>query len=90
MMIHGYRQVTWLAIDKLENTSSFGHDGISNKLLKLLKSKLIKFLTSITNQIITTAVFPDLFKILKIIPFFKKGDFSLLSNHKPILYNHYF
>ena len=28
---------TRLAIDRLENKSSSGHDGISNKLLKLLK-----------------------------------------------------
>ena len=31
---------TQKAIDKLENKSSSGHDGISNKLLKLLKMEL--------------------------------------------------
>ena len=33
---------TQRAIDKLENKSSSGHDGISNKLLKLLRLKLAK------------------------------------------------
>ena len=33
---------------------------------------------------ITTGVFPDSFKISKIIPLFKKGDSSLLSNYRPI------
>ena len=75
---------TRLAIDKLENKSSSGHDGISNKLLKVLKFELSKSLTLIINQMITTGVFPDSFKILKIIPLFKKGDSSLLSNYRPI------
>ena len=75
---------TRLAIDKLENKSSSGHDGISNKLLKVLQFELSKSLTLIINQMITTGVFPDLFKISKIIPLFKKGDSSLLSNYRPI------
>ena len=33
---------------------------------------------------ITTGVLPDSFKISKIIPLFKKGDSSLLSNYRPI------
>ena len=75
---------TRLAIDKLENKSSSGHDGISNKLLKVLKFELSKSLTLIINQMITTGVFPDSLKISKIIPLFKKSDSSLLSNYRPI------
>ena len=75
---------TQRAIDKLENKSSFGHDGISNKLLKLLKIELSKSLTLIINQMITTGIFPDSFKISKITPLFKKGDVSMLSNYRPI------
>ena len=75
---------TRLAIDKLENKSSSGHDGISNTLLKVLKFELSKSLTLIINQMITTGVFPDSFKISKIIPLFKKGDSSLLPNYRPI------
>ena len=75
---------TQKAIDKLENKSSSGHDGISNKLLKLLKMELSKSLTLIINQMITTGIFPDSFKISKITPIFKKGDVSLLSNYRPI------
>ena len=71
------------AIDRLENKSSSGHDGISNKLFILLKMELSKSLTLIINQMIT-GVFPDSFKISKITPLFKKGDVSLLSNYRPI------
>ena len=75
---------TQRAIDKLENKSCSGHDGISNKLLKLLKIELSKSLTLIINQMITTGIFPDSFKISKITPLFKKGDVSMLSNYRPI------
>ena len=61
---------------QLKNESSSGHDGISNKLLKLLKFELRKSLTLIINQMISTAVYPDTLKVSKIIPLFKKGDSS--------------
>ena len=75
---------TLKAIDNLENKSSSGHDGISNKLLKLTKNILSKPLTLIINQMITTGIFPDSFKTSKIIPIFKNGDQSLLINYRPI------
>ena len=72
------------AINKLENKNSFGHDGISNKLLKFIKDEIISSLTLIVNQMITTGIFPDSFKKSKIIPLFKKGEPSLLVNYRPI------
>ena len=72
------------AINRLENKSSSGHDGISNKLLKLIKNELKTPLTLIINQMITTGIFPQSFKISKIIPLYKKGDHSLLTNYRPI------
>ena len=72
------------AINKLENTNSSGHDGISNKLLKFIKDEIISSLTLIVNQMITTGIFPDSFKKSKIIPLFKKGEPSLLVNYRPI------
>ena len=74
---------TLKAIDNLENKNSSGHDGISNKLLKLTKNILIKPLTLKINQMITTGIFTDSFKKSKIIPIFKKGDQSLLINYRP-------
>ena len=72
------------AVDKLENKNSFGHDGISNKLLKFVKDEIISSLTLIVNQMITTGKFPDSFNKSKIIPLFKKGEPSLLVNCRPI------
>ena len=73
-----------LNVLETENKNSSGHDGISNKLLKLTKNILSKPLTLIINQMITTGIFPDSFKKSKIIPIFKKGDQSLLINYRPI------
>ena len=33
---------------------------------------------------LTTGIFPDAFKKSKIVPIFKKGDSSLLTNYRPI------
>ena len=33
---------------------------------------------------LTTGIFPDAFKLSKVIPLFKKGDSSLLVNYRPI------
>ena len=77
-------ETTIKAIDELENRSSSGHDGISNKLLKVIKFNISKSLTIIINQMLTTGIFPDAFKVAKIILIFKKGDSSLLVNYRPI------
>ena len=60
------------AINTLENKSSSGHDGISNKLLKLVKNELKIPSTLITNQMITTGIFPQPIKISKIFQLYKK------------------
>ena len=75
---------TMKAIDTLENKSSSGHDGISNKIVKLLKNEISKLLTVIINQMLKTGIFPDSFKTSKIVPLFKKGDHGLLTNYRPI------
>ena len=72
------------AIDTLENKSSSGHDGISSKIVKLLKNEISKQLTVLINQMLKTGIFPDSFKTSKIVPLFKKGDNELLTNYRPI------
>ena len=78
------KDYTIKAIDNLENKNSSGHDGISNTLLKTIKNDISQSLTIIINQMMTTGIFPDAFKLSKVIPLFKKGDSSLLVNYRPI------
>jgi hypothetical protein len=72
------------AIDNLKPKTSTGMDGLSNKLVKLLKNVISDCLTLIINQSISTGIFPEKLKIAKVIPLFKKGEVSQLSNYRPI------
>ena len=70
--------------DKLDNKKSCGIDGISNIIMKSINNILIKPITIIINQMLETGVFPDKLKVAKVIPLFKKGDPTLLTNYRPI------
>ena len=71
-------------INSSDNKSSFGCDGLSNTMVKSLKNELYMNLTLIINQMLHTGIYPNALKIAKVIPIFKKGDPSLLTNYKPI------
>jgi len=70
--------------NKLKNKSSYGHDNISNKLLKRLKHILIQPITLLINQTITSGEFPSELKISKVKPLYKKGNMADISNYRPI------
>ena len=61
-------------ISNLTTKNSSGFNGISTKLLKLIKDEMIKPLTCIVNQCLKTGIFPDNLKLAKVIPLHKKGD----------------
>ena len=58
-------------IDKFAPKSSCGYDGISMKLLKTVKQALLKPITLIINQMLSTGIFPEKLKIAKVTPVFK-------------------
>ena len=70
--------------DKLKNKSSYGHDYISNKILKACKTILAKPLTLLINQSLSTGEFPKELKISRVKPLFKNGNASHISNYRPI------
>ena len=71
-------------INKLKNKTSSGKDGISNKLLKSIKSEISEAIAIIINQSILTGIFPDQLKLAKVKPLYKKGDKCCLNNYRPI------
>ena len=71
-------------IDGLKPKSITGVDNISNKLLKSAKTFIVAPLTIIINQMFQVGKFPDLLKISKVLPIYKK-HFALFSNYRPIL-----
>jgi hypothetical protein len=71
-------------IDSLKSKSSQGIDKVSSKLLKSVKAELARPLKNIFNQSVQSGVFPDLLKIAKVVPVFKKQDNFKLENYRPI------
>ena len=70
--------------DRLKNKSSYGCDNISNKLLIYAKYFLIKPLTLLINQTLSTGILPKELKIWRVRPLFKNGDTSNINNYRPI------
>ena len=73
------------SIDKLDTKRNYGFNGISNVILKSFKSRLLKPLTVIINQMLQSRMFLEKLKIAKIIPLYKKGDKTILTDYRPIL-----
>jgi hypothetical protein len=69
---------------KLKNSSSHGHDNISNKYLKLFKSQISAPLEIIFNKSLTEGVFPEKMKLAHVIPVYKAGKKSEVNNYRPI------
>jgi len=72
------------AINNLRRKNSFGTDGVSTKILKFVKSEICSSLTHIFNGCISKSEFPDVLKIARVIPLFKKGDPHIMNNYRPI------
>ena len=71
-------------VDDMQTKASCGFDGISSRVLKSVKPVLKKPLTLITNEIVTTGIFPDKRNTAKVILIYKKGDETLFCNYRPI------
>ena len=71
-------------IGSLKNKSSYGHDCWSNIMIKKARGPLIKPLTLLINQSLSTGIFPNKLKISRVEPLLKKGKAYLFSNYRPI------
>ena len=72
-------------IDTLKHKTSTGLvHGISNKLLKFEKSDIAKLFTVIINKILNVGIFPDLLKISKVVPLYKRVNSVNFSSYGPI------
>ena len=84
---------TWRPVSNLElyqlvmdlsNSRSQDHYGFSNHLIKSMIHVILDPLVFIINQCLDQGEFPDSLKISKVIPVFKKGNTSIVSNYRPI------
>ncbi len=72
-----------MSVNESHNNIS-GFDGISSKIIKMLKVSLAKPITLIINHMLNTGIFPAKLKIAKIIPIYKKDDETLFTNYRTI------
>ena len=79
-------QYTKEIIDSLKAKSSCGVDGLSVKLLKLIKGEIATSLTLVINQSLLSGIFPDQLNIAKVIPIYiyEKDDPAIFGNYRPI------
>jgi hypothetical protein len=72
-------------ISNLSNAESTGFDGVSSKMIKLSYNFILPHLIALINLIISTAVFPQIWKQSKIIPIYKgSGNKQDFKNFRPI------
>lgn len=74
----------YTAIASLDISKAYGCDDISPHLISLCAHHLVPFLTDLFNMSLQTASVPQQWKLHKIIPTYKKGSRSLVSNYRPI------
>ena len=61
-----------------------GHDGLSSQMLKFCDSSIALPLKIIFQNILNSAVFPDLWKSANVTPILKKDDKKIIKNYRPI------
>ena len=66
------------------NNSSPGHDELPPFVAKACMDEFIKPITHMINESLKSGVFPSELKLARVVPIFKSGDPSLLTNYRPI------
>jgi hypothetical protein len=70
-------------INSLKNASA-GCDGVHAKVVKESYSLFIEPLVHVLNLSIRQGFFPNSMKVAKVIPLYKSGDASKISNYRPV------
>ena len=68
----------------LPSKTSFGHDKISNVMLKSIITAISIPLSIVFNQFISTGKFPQKMKQAEVVPLYKGKDMDLVINYRPI------
>ena len=71
-------------INKLNSNKASGPCKITTKLLKILKNILSYPLSNLCNLSFSEGTVPDLMKIARVIPVYKSGSHTDMSNYRPI------
>ena len=74
-----------LLLQNVNTNKALGIDGISAKILKIAAPCISSSLTVIFNQFILRGVFPNDWKISKVIPIYKSGAKDEMTNYRPAI-----
>ena len=74
----------WEVDDIIKKLNSNKSSDISPKVLKLYSRMISPHLSVLFNNCAYAGVFPDELKIARVVPLFKNGDKSRVSNYRPI------
>ena len=71
-------------IRQMPHKVSYGHDIISNSMLKKLCTSISYPLQVIFNQSINQGIFPSKMKLAEVIPLYKRKEHDKVINYRPI------
>ena len=71
-------------IRNLNRNKATDSDGISGHMLLLCDESVVLPLKIIFQSILSTATYPDIWKLANVTPIFKKVDKQLIDNYRPI------
>ena len=71
-------------ISNMDTSKSVGPNSIPNQLIQSIKNSIATPLANIFNKSFLSGIFPDFFKLTKIIPIHKKDSKLIISNYRPI------
>ena len=71
-------------ITSLPNKTSYGHDRVSNKMLKSFNQAISQPLSQIFNKSIQEGKFPEQMKKAEVVPLYKEKDMDIVINYWPI------
>ena len=71
-------------IRQINPKKATGSDGISGQMLLICDDSVTLPLQIIFSNILSTSIYPDLWKLANVTPIFKKGDKQLIKNYRPI------
>ena len=72
------------AMKSLKITDAAGHDNLTSRLLKFMTEPLGCLMTHMVNASFKEDKVPDVFKLAKISPLYKKGDRFTATNYRPV------
>ena len=72
------------AMADLSITDAAGHDNLTSRLIKSMRKPLSCLMTHMVNTSFKADKMPDVFKLAKISPLYKKGDRFKATNYRPV------